>query len=237
MKRIVFTIPDKELLVVIRSGSTTNKKISGGGKLVQTYTFSMSQYHLANSGAQITMKQFFALDEANCLDCPYSGNSGNAGCYTHKYMQYSGFLSMLRSIKLEELGPLTRSKGADIVEMCYGKYVRFGTYGEPSLMPISLVEAMVYVAKTWTGYTHQWSKDWASSYGRYFMASTHNDEESSKAKDLGYRSFISVIPDKKVSGINCPASSEQGFKSNCEKCGLCSGMLGKGKKNIWILEH
>jgi hypothetical protein len=28
-----------------------------------------------------------------------------------------------------------------------------------------------------------------------------------------------------------------GFKSNCSKCGLCSGTKGKGTKSVIILEH
>lgn len=237
MKRIVFTIPEKELIVVIRKGKTTNKKISNGSPLVQTYTFSQSQYDLANNGLKITQKEFFALDKPNCLDCPYSGNMGAGGCYTHKFMQYSGFLAMLRSIPAGELTPFNKEKGIAITELSYGAYVRFGTYGEPSLLPVPLVEAMVYVAKTWTGYTHQYDKQWAKPYNKWFMASTHNQSQTDKAGELGFRSFVSVIKGHKVRGINCPASKEQSFKSNCEKCGLCSGAVGKGKKDIWIYEH
>lgn len=36
----------------------------------------------------------------------------------------------------------------------------------------------------------------------------------------------------------CPASKEAGYKSTCDKCNLCSGVLGtKSKKNINILTH
>jgi hypothetical protein len=35
----------------------------------------------------------------------------------------------------------------------------------------------------------------------------------------------------------CPAAKETGKKSSCEKCGLCSGTSGKGKKSVQILEH
>jgi len=237
MKKVVFTIPEKEVVVVIRKGETTNKKISDGLPLVQTYTFSMKQWLLASTNTGFSMKQFFELDEANCLDCPYSGNMGAGGCYTHKVMQYSGFLSMLRSISYADLKPLTRTKQRIITEMSSGAYVRFGTYGEPSLIPQEVVDAMVWVSKTWTGYTHQYNKDWAHKYNKYFMASTHSQKETDEAKELGFRSFISVVPDKKVKGVNCPASKEQGFKSNCASCGLCSGVMGKGKKDVWILEH
>lgn len=237
MKRVVFTIPEKELIFVFRKGKTTNKKISAGGELVQTYTFSYAQYELANKGEKITQKEFFSLDQNNCLDCPYSGNMGNGGCYTHKFMQYSGFLSMLRSIKKEDLTVINDQKYSDIVEMSYKVYVRFGTYGEPSLLPVDLVKSMAYVSSSYTGYTHQYEKEWAKDYSKWFMASTHNQSQTNKAKDLGFRSFVSVVTDKRINGINCPASKEQNFKSNCEKCALCSGAEGKGNKDVFIIEH
>jgi len=51
-----------------------------------------------------------------------------------------------------------------------------------------------------------------------------------------FRSFISTQKGDE-SAVSCPASKEAGFKSNCASCGLCSGMLGRGKTNIKILEH
>lgn len=227
---------DNNNIFVVKLGKTSNKKISDGSALVQTYTFSHEQWVLATTSKGFGMKKFFALDKSNCLDCPFSGNSGNGGCYTHKFNQYVGFLSMLRSIQACDLTQLDRNKEADVVEMCFGKYVRFGTYGEPSLMPQHLVETMANVSKSWTGYTHQWQKPWASEYGKWFMASAHNQTEANQASNLAYRSFIaSQSGDEKA--VVCPASNEAGFKSNCASCGLCSGLLGKGKKDIKILEH
>ena len=37
--------------------------------------------------------------------------------------------------------------------------------------------------------------------------------------------------------VSCPASKEMDYKSNCAKCGLCSGLLGKGTKDVKILQH
>jgi hypothetical protein len=182
------------------------------------------------------MKKFFALDGSNCLDCPYSVGNGNGGCYTHKFNQYVGFLSLLRSIKHSDLTPLDRDKQDEIMKMSTNTYVRFGTYGEPSLMPTKVVEAMVWVAKSWTGYTHQWNKDWAKDYGKWFMASTHSQEEANTASDKAYRSFIATT-DGTEKAVSCPASKEMNYKSDCASCGLCSGLLGKGKKDIKILQH
>lgn len=227
---------DNDNVFVVSKSKTTNKKISDGSALVQTYTFSKDQWLLANTSKGFGMKKFFTMDGSNCLDCPYSGNQGEGGCYTHKFNQYVGFLSMLRSIKFSDLTPLDADKFMDAVLMCKDSYVRFGTYGEPSLLNFSLVKAMSCIAKSWTGYTHQWNKEWALPYSKYFMASTHNKEETYKARQKNYRSFIATKTGNEEA-VTCPASAEAGFKSNCASCGLCSGTLGKGKKDIKILEH
>lgn len=234
MQKIVW-LEDNNVFV-IRKGKTSNKKISDGNELVQTYTFSKDQWLLASTSSGFGMKEFFKLDSSNCMDCPYSGNQGEGGCYTHKFNQYVGFLSMLRSIKASDLTPLDAEKFLDAVSMCKDSYVRFGTYGEPSLLNFSLVKNMAHVSKSWTGYTHQWNKVWALPYSKYFMASTHNKEETYKAKQKNYRSFIASTTGTEEA-VTCPASAEAGYKSNCASCGLCSGVLGKGKKDIKILEH
>lgn len=233
--KVVFT--DDKNLYVISKGKTSNKKITDGKDLVQTYTFSLEQWHLANTSKGFGMKTFFALDSTNCLDCPFSGNGGAGGCYTHKFNQYVGFLSMLRSIKEEELTPLTQIKKSTIMIMSANTYIRFGSYGEPSLLPIRLVQSMTRVASSWTGYTHQHNKPFAQEFSKYYMASTHSDIEAIRRSADGWRSFIALQKGKDATAVSCPASTEAGFKSNCAKCGLCSGTEGKGSKSVKILEH
>lgn len=235
MERVVWAT--KTNVFVVRKGKTSNKKITKGNQLVQTYTFSHKQWLLATTSKGFGMKKFFELDSTNCLDCPFSGNSGNGGCYTHKFNQYVGFLSMLRSISASELTPLTADKVGRCIEMSEGTYVRFGTYGEPSLIPFGLVNEMALVASSYTGYTHQWQKDWAAPYGARFMASSHTQDDADYAKQLGFRSFIATDNGDTVNGVQCPASKEANYKSNCASCGLCSGSLGKGRKDVKILVH
>jgi hypothetical protein len=233
--KIIFT--DEKNIFVVSKNKTSNKKISDGKPLVQTYTFSKEQYHLATTSKGFGMKKFFALDESNCMDCKFSGNQGEGGCYTHKFNQYVGFLSMLRSIKIEQLTAITVSKVIAIIELCKDTYVRFGTYGEPSLLPLSMVKSMADVASNWTGYTHQHDKKFAQGYKDFFMASTHTQEESTNRSSDGWRSFIALESGTDADAISCPASKEAVVLSNCSKCSLCSGAIGKGKKNVKILLH
>ena len=239
------SIRQNNTLQVFKLGITTNKKIAAQGeKIVQTYTYSKAQFEFVKEmlslNKKVSMNDFFSLDAANCFDCPFSRNSGNGKCYTHKYMQFSGFISSLKSIvrefkDFESIPTFGNEKMSQIASMCENRYVRFGTYGEPTMHPIDLVSKMVAVSKSWTGYTHQYIKN--LSFAKFFMASVHNEMQASTAKrQFGFRSFIAAN-DNNMEAIKCPASKEGGFKSNCSACGLCSGINGKGKKDVVILEH
>jgi hypothetical protein len=235
--KLMFKIGD--VLHIISSAKTTNKKIAQPGEtIVQTYHFSKEQFEEAQG--KTTMRDFFAHDGKVCMDCPFAVSNGAklSACYTHKMMQYSGFLSQLRSVgkkyDWDSLPEYDETIAVLAVSMCVERYVRFGTYGEPSLLPVDLVKRMVSLSKSWTGYTHQWRK--SDAYAPYFMASTHTEEEEHSASLIGYRSFV-ASPTPIPQFISCPASEEMGFKSNCSKCGLCSGTKGKGSKSVIILEH
>jgi hypothetical protein len=222
-------------LIVFRLDKSKNDKISEGKtKVVQVYTFDINQKHYVDTcdqlGEKVIPKVFFSMADSNCLDCPFRPY---LQCYTHKYGEYMGMLSMLRSIK--EIKPLDQIRD-QILTWCKNKYIRFGQYGEPTLVPVDLVSDMANVSKSHTGYTHQWHKK--SENSPYLMASTHSLAESLRAELIGFRSFVAVSVKIENKGfVQCPAAKETGKKSNCEKCGLCSGTKGKGKKSIQILQH
>ena len=235
MKRIVYK--KDNTVQVFRLGTTSNDKIEADKKreIVQSYTFSKDQYDHVLNGMK-GMKEFFNKANTNCLNCPMRDFGL---CYTHKFNQYVGFLSSLKSIQKEfksfdELPEFNKDIQSKIIDICKDTYVRFGTYGEPSLHPIELIENITNICDTWTGYTHQWLRK--PELSLYFMASTHNEFQEKNARLKGFRSFIAT-KDRLDQFINCPASAEAGYKSTCSKCGLCSGTKGKGNKSIFILEH
>jgi len=230
-------------LFVFTFGTSLNAKIAGNGELIgQHFTFSRQQFELAKGSP--SMSDFFRADGTNCLDCPFSGNqSDKAGlCYTHKFGQFRGFLSSLRSIHRlhtwETIPQYSEDIHAKILTAAAGKYFRFGSYGEPSLIPVNLIADITAVAKLFTGYSHQWQK--FPDLSAYFMASTHNLQELEQAEKLGFRSYMAgdFTLTELVNGlVNCPASAEAGKKSHCSKCGLCSGTTGKGNKSVYINLH
>jgi hypothetical protein len=235
---------DGDNIFVVRYGTTTNDKIAGPKqKIVQTYTFSVDQYEYIKrcvaANTKPVLKDFFLLDKANCLDCPLSYNSGNGKCYTHKYMQYAGFVSMLKSIAKDgDPRPLFADRRADILKLCEkAEFLRFGTYGEPSLIDIGLITDMVYslpAGTKWTGYTHQSRKPWAQSYKAFFMASAHSDKDADSI--TGWRSFICVEDSDVSTAVQCPASKKLSL-TTCSLCGLCAGLLGRSIKNVQIQNH
>ena len=234
-KRIEFRQGDA--LFVFTLNTTRNKKIAGKGeKIFQTYSYSRKQFELANIGHQSTLDSFFKADEAVCFDCPFSQNRG---CYTAKYQQYAGFLSSLRSIGLkntwDSIPEFNSNIHSELLRMSQGNYCRFGTYGEPSLIPLFLVSDICKSAKSWTGYTHQYMRK--PEYAPFLMASLHSEKQMPYAEKLGFRAFIATKKALSKPFVNCPASAEAGYKSTCSDCGLCSGIQGKGKKSIWILQH
>jgi hypothetical protein len=248
MKRFAFKL--NGTVQVFRLGKTTNNKIANPKvNIVQSYTFSEDQYNyirqnmLANTKA--VFKDFFALDAKNCFDCPFSANANAeiGKCYTHKMNQYSGFISMLKSMvnqygDIKNIPTYSDTIIKDLVKISTNRYVRFGTYGEPSIHPIEVVSSIANVASTWTGYTHQYMKKANKEFNDYFMASTHNQLQANTAiNKFGYRSFIAVKDNSDIKAIVCPASKEGNFKATCADCGLCSGVLGKGKKDVVILQH
>jgi hypothetical protein len=231
----------KDTIQVVTLATTKNDKIESNKKrkIVQTYTFSYKQFELVKkrfeTNEAIGMKNFFSNADSNCLDCPFNSYGK---CYTHKFNQYVGFISSLKSV-FKKFGSIDNIPNFDIsmldkvTKMSKGTYVRFGTYGEPSLHPIELIRSMVKVCDNWTGYTHQWNK---TNLGDYFMASTHTTSEQQSAEILGYRSFVAT--ENKLGYVGCPASKEMGYKSSCSACNLCSGKLGtKTNKSIEIILH
>lgn len=227
-------------LILLRPGRTTNAKIAPPDEtIVQTYSFSHGQFVVAQSGT--SPREFFSFDEPVCLDCPFAVNNGAkvSSCYTHKYMQYSGFLSSLKAIgrrykSFYDIPELDVDMCRKIIAMCLGRYVRFGSYGEPTLIPFGLVEDMCAAADRWTGYTHQYVRH--PNFADYFMASTHGAVDTMIAESLGYRCFASTH-ERIDTMTHCPASKESGKLSNCSKCWLCSGKKGKGNKHVNIILH
>jgi hypothetical protein len=217
--------------------SATPKLAKQGVRILQTYTFSIDQI----------MNKSLIDDAKVCFNCPFSYNQNNGksgGCYTHKGLLSFGLKSKMNRLnKLLKAGKI-QTGYFGIFDKIYKHslrypvtFARFGTYGEPTLLPIELITGLSSLVKKYSGYTHQWYKV-NKDYSKFLMSSVHNVFEANISKSLGYRSFLvgsGNIPDNFVL---CPSSGTiaKDNKVSCSNCGLCSGSNTKAK-NIFEFKH
>lgn len=232
--KIEYAYIEDDIVNVLVCKPSQNKKLGIMSIILGTYHFGMDQVLSAN----------LTNDSKSCLECPmsYTNSEGKSGgCYTHGGMQRLGLNGMLkrlsRELKAGNILPFSKESFDNFVTKVSKvdiSLTRFGIYGEPVLLGIDIVKKLSSLSKTWTAYTHNWHKEENKAYADYFMASTHSAIETSIANDMGWRVFnVGCIEQ----ATGCPAAKENGRKSTCTQCSLCSGVKGKGKKNVFILKH
>jgi hypothetical protein len=168
-----------------------------------------------------------------CGDCPLRGSLGRRSCYVNVAR------APLQIWRAYHRGVYRQLQPNELTTVFAGRFVRFGSYGEPVLIGLKTVQKIAEVASGFTGYTHQWRNPIWSAYKRYFMASCGSEAEHLEATVLGWRTFtISTV--KLPSLMVCPASeefeSDRGFKLDCLTCGRCSGNSIKGR-SVQIAPH
>lgn len=159
-----------------------------------------------------------------CQGCPFASGQG---CYVNVGQAPLAIYRAYKRGSYPELVP------AEYDEVFTGRKVRFGAYGNPSLLPLAKVKLIAKISSGWTGYMHDWRKNpLASQYAHYFMASTETEDSRRMAIDAGFR-YFHVSPSKPDSAIEC-LSDSKGI--SCAECRLCAG-LSKPAKSIWINPH
>lgn len=233
LKQINFRLGDVIHCIDIKI-SQTPKLADKAEIILQTYHFSINQIE----------NESLIDDIKVCFDCKFSYNMNggkSGGCYTHEGMLAWGLKGKLKSLKRRlDKGLIPEgtngvmeqiTKTAQKVKI---SFARFGTYGEPTLLPIELVEQIRPLVGKVSGYTHQWHKPENKKFAKYFMASTHNIFDVKLAEGLGFRSYNA----SQVEGsILCPSAPTipKEKQVSCAKCGLCEG--GKKAKNIYNVIH
>lgn len=120
-----------------------------------------------------------------------------------------------------------------------GEFIRFGAYGNPSLLPLPMLANIASLSCGWTGYFHDWHlmpREKAQAYGRFLMASTHALTHK-LAKTIGLRTFGTGGGDIQTAGsIECLADSKG---MTCRQCRLCDGNYRRNGTlpDVWIAPH
>lgn len=165
-------------------------------------------------------------DKLICGDCPMRGDKGkNRGCYVVPFMGPNAVYAAAD----QYCGEVTKS---DLT-------LRFGSYGDPAMVPFRVIERLAKKFKNSLGYTHQWRDPRVKKYAKYLMASVESPEGKKQANETGFRTFRVMPAGAKLEAdeILCPASKEAGFKLTCAQCGLCNGNRTGRKNNVAIYAH
>lgn len=200
--------------VVIATGVTTPTTNRKTGSLVQIWI-------LPKGGLQ--------RQPDVCLACPRQPrrHGGDGTCYVVPFAP----ASILRAWRAGQYPYITP-------ESLAGLQIRFGAWGDPSLIPLSLVKRIAEVSAGWTAYTHAWRPEFLQGFRAYFMASVDSPDEQVQAAAMGWRTFR-VAPTggaKLPTECVCPASAEAGARRQCAQCMLCGGAAVRAK-SIVIQQH
>ena len=214
-------------VVVTGMKERSNNRKTGG--MVQTYIIrdDMRPYDAIVSGD----------DDAICGLCPHRRQAdGSRSCYVNPA---TGLLTVGRKLLAGDYADMSIETAA---ELCRGRSVRIGTYGDPAAVPIYVWRELTAHAANWTGYTHQWRMRHVGAYQGYLMASCDSDTDRTDAKARGWRTFrVRRVTDTGpepmgAREIVCPASAEGGHRVTCEACGLCAGN-SRPAKDVAIIDH
>lgn len=196
-------------VVVALLGRSSNKKT---GRMIQTYI-------IVDSARKPTEAIRFGDDVAVCGDCPLRGILGRLrGCYVNLGQ---GPRAVHDALSRGRYVPYS----AELHDRFFvGRRIRWGAYGEPVLIPVSIVAHLSTVSDGWTGYTHQWKRPEFASYRPYYMASVHSVDEGRAANAAGWRYFRATNGGAPAPGeVVCPASAEAGYRRSCQTCNACGG--------------
>jgi hypothetical protein len=185
-------------------------------------TGNMAQLWILRSDMHPIEAKEQGLDNAICGMCQFRQSLGGA-CYVNIGQAPSAVYR-------------TYSKGgypiANDLSIFEGFKIRFGAYGDPAAIPVSILATLKRYAKNNTSYTHQWkdNKD-NDTLKAVSMASVDNLLEAEEAKKAGYRWFrvTNDISTLREDEIICP-NTTKGIQ--CADCNLCSGNAVKAKSIV-----
>ena len=184
-----------------------------------------------------------AEDASVCGHCPHRGRLSDDGM---RMIERSCYVDVHKSVDsvwgAYRRGSYPRISPERLGVMLAGDVVRLGAYGDPGMVPLSVLRAVVgHCRPGSTGYTHQW-KHIDPAYGELLMASADSVEDRRAARTLGYRSFY-VMPlgstPRADGAVEC-ASTRLRNPLQCIDCGMCGGTrdgAASGAVDIAIVAH
>ena len=167
------------------------------------------------------------LDRLICGSCVHrgDGHGGGRSCYVNVGQAPLGIWRAWKAGRYPTL---------QFMDCFAGRKVRFGAYGDPTHLPLSLALAIAGVASGHTGYTHQWRKPSLQGWRSILMASVDSVAELVIARSMGWSTFRVTSDSNHEATESLCASDRDG--TPCADCLACAGVRG-GLRSIHIPAH
>ena len=214
-----YVIHDDQHRVVIATGFSTPSDNRKTGDMVQIWI-------LCKAEDPVTAIRT-GLDRLICGNCVHrgDGHGKERSCYVNVGQAPLGIYRAWKAGRYPTL---------QFMDIFAGRKVRFGAYGDPTHLPLSLALAIAGVSSGWTGYTHQWRKPSLQGWRQILMASVDTTAELLIARAMGWSTFR-VSPDMDHRTFETLCASER----NGTPCSVCLGCPGSrnGIQSVWIPAH
>ena len=214
-----FVLHEDQVRVVIATGFSTPSDNRKTGDMIQVWILvkAVDPVEAIRQG----------LDRLICGSCVHRGDGSGGGrsCYVNAGQAPLGIYRAWKAGRYPVL---------QFMDGFAGRKVRFGAYGDPTHMPLSLALAIAGVASGHTGYTHQWRKPSLQPWRQILMASVDTTAELLIARSMGWSTFrVSADMDHRTFETLC--ASER----NGTPCSICLGCPGarNGIQSVWIPAH
>jgi hypothetical protein len=207
------SVLDGAPIVAIATMSTTNDKT---GDMVQTWILrdDISPLDATKAGQ----------DASVCGDCPHRHYLGGA-CYVTVFQAPLGIWKAYKRGKYS-------TNTEEFMSRIANRRVRFGAYGDPAAVPVTVWAPIANGCIGYTGYTHQVNHiKFDSRILNYAMQSVDTAEQAIQAKGRYFRVKLAndpVLPRE----VECLSDS---IGKSCADCLLCDG--GTKGKSVYITVH
>lgn len=208
---------DGQPYVAILTLNSTNRKT---GNMAQVFILcdNINPVEAVQTGKDVTI----------CGNCPHrKQQDGSRSCYVNVGQGPNSVWKAYKRGSYSELNYLQLS------QLLRGKRIRWGAYGDPSVIDPGIVVTLNKYAQGHTGYTHQWREEFASSFKGIFQASCDGFNDYLSASDLGWKTFTVVSTNANPNyAKQCPATVELS-QAHCITCKLCDG----ARSDIYVHAH
>lgn len=168
-------------------------------------------------------------DYSICGNCPHRKDAnGKRSCYVNVGQGPNSIWKAYKRGKYQWV-----EHTADLIKVLKNRKIRWGAYGDPSIIDPMIVKELNSYASGHTGYTHQWKQPFAAPYVGIFQASCDGFQDYLDATANGWKTFTVVSKNATPNyAKQCPATVT-GSQAQCITCSLCDG----AKTDIFVHAH